>query len=155
MSDAASRTRWTGYAGAAAAVAALMTAGILGYAAATDAGRADGALRVDGAGAAVEQDADPPAAGPRVHGGRGEDGGRPEDAGPPEDAGRPQDAGPPPWARAGGPPADPVDCAAARTHGEYVSSVARTTPPGPEKGATVSAAAEADCPPGFRDRPED
>lgn len=137
MSEAASRTRWTRYVGAAAAVAALMTAGILAYAAATD------AERVDGAEAAVEQDADPPAAGPWVHGGR--DG----------DAGRPEGAGPPARARAGGLNVEPVDCEAARNHGEYVSSIARTTPPGPGKGAVVSAAAEADCPPGFRDRPED
>ena len=49
----------------------------------------------------------------------------------------------------------PVDCASARNHGEYVSGVARSTPPGPDKAATVAAAAQADCPAGFRDRPDD
>lgn len=39
----------------------------------------------------------------------------------------------------------PVDCEDARTHGEYVSSVARSTPGGPGKGAIVSAAARSDC----------
>lgn len=39
----------------------------------------------------------------------------------------------------------PVACEDARTHGEYVSSVARSTPPGPGKGAAVSAAARSDC----------
>src|SRR5437899_33172 len=44
----------------------------------------------------------------------------------------------------------PVDCAAAKNHGEYVSSIARsTTATGADKGAAVSAAAQSDCPPGF------
>ena len=40
---------------------------------------------------------------------------------------------------------EPVACDEARTHGEYVSSVARSTPSGPGKGAVVSAAARSDC----------
>ena len=39
----------------------------------------------------------------------------------------------------------PVACDQARTHGEYVSSIARTTPSGPGKGAIVSEAARSDC----------
>lgn len=38
-----------------------------------------------------------------------------------------------------------VDCDEARNHGEYVSSVARSTPGGPGRGALVSAAARSDC----------
>jgi hypothetical protein len=40
---------------------------------------------------------------------------------------------------------EPVACDEARTHGEYVSSVARSTPGGPGKGAVVSEAARSDC----------
>jgi hypothetical protein len=38
-----------------------------------------------------------------------------------------------------------VDCDEARNHGQYVSSVARSTPSGPGKGAVVAAAAASDC----------
>jgi len=40
---------------------------------------------------------------------------------------------------------EPVACDDAVNHGEYVSSVARTTPSGPGKGAIVSSAARSDC----------
>ena len=40
---------------------------------------------------------------------------------------------------------EPVECNQALNHGEYVSSVARSTPGGPGKGAIVSAAARSDC----------
>jgi hypothetical protein len=40
---------------------------------------------------------------------------------------------------------EPVDCDDARNHGEYVSSVARSTLGGPGKGAIVSEAARGDC----------
>jgi hypothetical protein len=39
----------------------------------------------------------------------------------------------------------PIACEDARTHGEYVSSVAHSTPPGPGHGAAVSEAARSDC----------
>lgn len=67
-------------------------------------------------------------------------------------SGKPDWAGPKPGQ---GRDAEPLACEDARNHGQYVSSIARSTPPGPGKGAIVSAAAKADCPPGFRDRPDD
>jgi hypothetical protein len=38
-----------------------------------------------------------------------------------------------------------IACDQARNHGEYVSSVARNAPKGPERGAVVSEAAKSDC----------
>jgi hypothetical protein len=71
--------------------------------------------------------------------------------------GRPDEAGPPAWAGARGRESrdEAVTCQSARNHGEYVSSVARSTPGGPDKDAVMTEAAESDCPPGFRDRPDD
>ena len=40
---------------------------------------------------------------------------------------------------------EPVACEDARNHGEYVSSVAKSVPPGPGHGAAVSEAARSDC----------
>jgi hypothetical protein len=47
----------------------------------------------------------------------------------------------------GGEPTDEGDdaCAAAVNHGQYVSSIAKSTPSGPGKGAIVSEAAHSDC----------
>lgn len=45
-----------------------------------------------------------------------------------------------------------VDCDEARNHGRYVSSVARSTPSGPGKGAVVAAAAASDC--GKKEKPK-
>jgi hypothetical protein len=39
----------------------------------------------------------------------------------------------------------PVTCDSAKNHGEYVSSVAHATPPGPGHGKAVSAAAQSSC----------
>ena len=40
---------------------------------------------------------------------------------------------------------EPIACEDARNHGEYVSSVAKSVPPGPGHGAAVSEAARSDC----------
>ena len=41
--------------------------------------------------------------------------------------------------------ASPVTCDSAKNHGEYVSSVARSTEPGPDHGKAVSEAARSSC----------
>lgn len=41
--------------------------------------------------------------------------------------------------------AAPVDCASARNHGQYVSWVARNTPPGPGRDEIIRAAAHSSC----------
>jgi hypothetical protein len=51
---------------------------------------------------------------------------------------------------------DEAACANAKNHGEYVSSVAHSTPPGPGHGAAVSAAAHSTCgKPGSDDATDD
>jgi hypothetical protein len=75
--------------------------------------------------------------------------GKPAWAGPPGKAGADDsqgadDTGPPPWAAAGK-DLSPVICEEARNHGQYVSYVARTTQPGPDKDRIVAEAAESKC----------
>jgi hypothetical protein len=145
MAEPARTERWPRVLGAVLAGSALVAVAAVSWAGTSAPEPSDlPEVAAEQAEAAVEQ-AGPP-----------EDAGRPEDAGKPDKAekttGRPEWAGPKPGK---GRDVEPVACEDARNHGQYVSSIARSTPPGPDKGAIVSAAAESDCPPGFRDRPDD
>lgn len=94
----------------------------------------------------VAPDAVVPAAGEEDDpGGPPEGTGRPSWAGPKKGAAATgeDDAGPPPGR--GKPSVEPVACEDARNHGQYVSSIARSTPAGPDREAIVAAAAESDC----------